>query len=316
MIYVSCQPDSTRFIWEIQTQHINFENNGVDLSKVYALFGFRESPSNELLNLKQQLGSNIILIEDTREDLRYSPSIQPHLLKKFFKSFPNFVNERTFYHDSDVLFTYSGLPNFNEMNETDYWYVSDCRSYLNYDYIIKTGIDILLDMCEIVGISPIVVRRNNNHTGGCHHFIYGTDYTFWDECERVQTKLFELEKKNDFYANQWAICSKNSKENHYKFQYWVMGMIAFQWVAWKRGFDTRIHEDLNFEWGSSYNSYDKSKIFHNAGVLQGNSSLFSKLDYNNKFPYNEDFSRIDKNSNTYFYVKELIKAGKKLGYIK
>ena len=53
MIYLSAQPDETRFIWEIEVQHYNFKQNGIDLKQVYAIFGYKNRPSDELLKLKE-----------------------------------------------------------------------------------------------------------------------------------------------------------------------------------------------------------------------------------------------------------------------
>ena len=178
MIYLSAQPDELRFIWEIQVQHYNFKQNGINPKYIYAIFGYKTKPSIELLKLKEQLDSNIILIEDTRiEPIIYSPTIKPHLLKKFYKIFDNLIDEQCFYHDSDIIFTYNGLPKFDEMVNS--WYVSDSTSYMNYDYIITKGTDVLLDMCEIFSISPNMVRKNNKISGGCQYVFYGTDYDFW-----------------------------------------------------------------------------------------------------------------------------------------
>lgn len=314
MIYLSAQPDDKRFIWEIQVQHTNFELNGVDLSNVYALFGYKGIPSNDLLTLKNQLKSNIILIEDTRLDVSYQPTIRPHIIKKFIQNNPHLEDEKMFYHDSDICFTYKGLPNFEQMNQSDYWFVSDTRSYLNYDYVILKGTDVLLDICEITGVSPLVVRRNKQYTGGCQYFLYGTNYQFWNEVEKVSEQIFKLKDRTEYYKSQWAICSNQPKENYHEFQYWVADMIAVQYLAWKHGFDTRLHQDLEFSWACGINDVDKYKIYHNAGITPQMKSVFFKDAFRNDFPYKYDINTIDKNSNTKFYVQEILKTGKKLGY--
>jgi len=315
MIYMSAQPDEKRFIWEIQVQHTNFENNGIDMSNVYALFGYKDKPSQDLLNLKQQLTSNIIIIEDTRDQVSYVPTVRPHIIKKFLKFYPHLKEEKIFYHDSDICFTYSGLPDFEYMQSKDFWFVSDTRGYLNYDYIILKGTDVLLDISEITGVSPLTVRRNKQFTGGCQYFLHGTDYNFWDEVEKVSEKIFNLNQRDDYYRNQWSICSNQPKEKYHNFQYWVADMIAVQWLAWKHGHETRLHDDLSFSWASGINDYDRHKIYHNAGITSDMNGVFFKDAYKTSFPYNYNIDSIQMNSNTKFYVNEIIKTGKKLGYI-
>ena len=316
MIYLSAQPDETRFIWEVQVQHTNFKNNGVDLSKVYALFGYKGTPSNDLIKLKSQLKSNIILVEDTRDNFTYTPTIRPHIISKFLGYYPHLKKEKMFYHDSDICFTYSGLPDWEYMETSGSWFVSDTRNYLNYDYIVEKGADILLDICEIVGIHPLIVRRNKEHTGGCQYFLYGTDEQFWKDVENMSEKMFRLSDRENIYAIQWAKSSKNPKEQYHPFQYWVADMMTIQLLAWKNGFDTKLHTDLDFSWACGMNhSYGNSKIYHNAGITPEMNNVFFKDAYRNSFPYQIDINSIDENSNTIFYVKEIIKAGKELGYI-
>lgn len=316
MIYLSAQPDETRFIWEVQVQHTNFKNNGIDLKNVYALFGYKGTPSSQLLELKSQLKSNIILVEDTRDNYTYAPTIRPHIISKFLSFYPHLKHEKMFYHDSDICFTYSGLPNWEYMTSSDNWFVSDTRNYLNYDYIVEKGTDILLDICECVGIHPLLVRRNKEHTGGCQYLLYGTNEEFWKQVELTSEKIFRLSDREKIYATQWARCSKSTVDSYHPFQYWVADMMAIQLLAWKNGFDTKIHEDLSFSWACGMNhSYESFKIYHNAGITGDMNKVFFKDAYRNSFPYDIDISSIDSNSNTIFYVKEIIKAGKELGYI-
>lgn len=315
MIYLSAQPDEIRFIWEIEVQHYNFEQNGVNLKDVYAIFGYKNTPSDKLLQLKERLNSNIILIEDTRsESIYYNPTIRPHILKKFFKEYVNLIDEKCFYHDSDIIFTYKGLPNYSEM--FDSWYLSDTMSYLSYEYIMTKGVDVLLDISEIFGISSSLIRRNDRITGGCQYYIFGTDYDFWDEIETKSEQLFKLSFKNEFYAQQWSKISGRPSSEYHPLQWWCADMWAMVFLAWKRGFSTKIHNDLHFSWGCSNGDFDKYKIFHNAGVTSNiNSIAFDKNLYKHHSPYLDDFSYISNDQNTKRYVDEIKRAGKFYGYV-
>lgn len=309
MIYISAQPDELRFIWEIQVQHYNFKQNGIDLRQVYAIFGYKHLPSSELLQLKEQLESNIILIQDTRiEPITYSPTIKPHLLKKFYQQHENLIDTQCFYHDSDIIFTYTGLPKFAEMVNT--WYVSDATSYMNYEYIITKGTDVLLDICEIFAISPAMVRRNNKISGGCQYVFYGTDYDFWQEVETKCEQMFALSHKDTYYAEQWSKISGRPASEYHGLQWWCAEMWATLYMSFKRGFSTNLHQDLSFSWGSSYGDFDKCKIFHNAGIThEMESTAFNKNSYKNRVPYFDNFDHIPEGQNTKKYVEEIKKAG-------
>lgn len=309
MIYISAQPDELRFIWEIQVQHYNFKQNGINLREVYAIFGYKQSPSSELLQLKEQLDSNIILIEDTRDEfLTYNPTIRPHILKKFFRSYENLIDMKCFYHDSDIIFTYTGLPNFTSMQDS--WYVSDTTSYLSYDYIMTKGVDVLLDISEIFGISPSMIRRNDRVTGGCQYYLYGTDYDFWDDVEIKSEQLFKLSNKDTYYAEQWSKMSGRPATEYHGLQWWCADMWCIIFLAWKKGFSTKLHNDLQFTWGCSYGDFDKYKIYHNAGVTSDMETIaFNKNSYKNCVPYFDNFDYIPDAHNTKKYVEEIKKAG-------
>lgn len=317
MIYLSAQPDEVRFRWEIEVQHYNFEQNGIDLKNVYAVFGYRNIPSVELLQLKEKLKSNIILIEDTRnEPIIYTPSIKPHLLKKFYNVYSELIDTKCFYHDSDIIFTYKGLPKFEEMNQI--WYMSDSMSYMNYDYIMTKGSDVLLDICETVGLSPSLLRKNNSITGGCQYVMFGTDYDFWDYVEQKSNEIFMLSYNDDYYKKQWSKISGKPDNEYHGLQWWCAEMWATTFTAWKKGFSTKISNELQFSWGvgNTHGEFDDVKIFHNAGVTsEYEHTAFNKNSYKNRVPYFDDFSYIPNNQNTEKYVEEIKRAGKFYGYL-
>jgi hypothetical protein len=314
MNYISAQPDDFRFWWEIEVQVYNFEKCGINLSNVYSIFSYKGMPSNNLLELKNKLKSNVILFEDTREDnLRYQPTIRPHILKKFFKENEHLIDEKWFYHDSDILFTDN--INFNNMLDSN-WYMSDIKSYLDYNYLISKGADVLLDMCEIFKINPLLFRRNIDCTGGCQYILHGTDYEFWDEVEKNCELIFNLSLKNQQYGIKWGEMSGKQSSEYHENQWWCADLWCVLVQAWKSGFSTKLSDELNFSWASSNGDLKNSKIFHNAGVVgEHGKTAFDKNAFKQKLPYYEDFSYISDESNSKFYANEVINAGKYYGYL-
>lgn len=314
MNYISAQPDEFRFIWEIEVQHYNFEKQGIDLKNVYAIFGYKNKPSDLLVGLKKRLKSNVILIEDTRDyNYEYSPTIRPHILKKFFKENENLIDDRFFYHDSDIIFVDNIL--FNQMNENA-WYMSDIRSYLDYNYISSKGTDVLLDMSEIFRVNPSIFRKNIEGTGGCQYILFGTDYDFWNEVEINCEKIYKLYKNDEYYAKKWSEYSGKNIIDYHKMQWWCSDLWCVLVQAWKYGFNTKLSSELNFSWASGVNDYYRHKIFHNAGITHEMKDFaFDKNSFKEKLPYYEDFSYINDNSNSKHYALLIKEAGKYYGYI-
>jgi hypothetical protein len=83
-----------------------------------------------------------------------------------------------FVHDSDI--TFNSLPNFDELIDDHINYVSDCRGYLNYNYLrscdnryyerhsdkIYNG-QLIREMCDIIGVEPRTIRDQNDNKCVC-----------------------------------------------------------------------------------------------------------------------------------------------------
>jgi hypothetical protein len=316
MKYISAQPDEIRFLWELEVYSYNFIKNGVNPNDIYAIFSVKGNPSEKLLHLMNILPINIFYYEDDRDysKLTYQPTIRPHILKKFFKEYPN-TSDRWFYHDSDIIFTGNGLPNYDDMPMESGWWMSNTLSYLNYDYILSKGIDVVSDICKLFKMKSIILERNNNVTGGCQVILHGVDYTFWEELEIMCAKLYDLSKNDTYYAEKWGEYTGNSMNDYHGLQWWCADMWAIIFLSWKRGFYSNISHDLDFSWASGLNSYNNAKIFHDAGVVgeTGNYS-FDKNRFKHEVPYFTDFSYINPDSNSKYYAKEIIEAGKYYQY--
>jgi len=342
MIFLSAQPDSIYFKWQLEVQFNNFEKIGINLKDVYALVGYKNVISEDFLKFKKDTSANIIFYEDDRKDVKYISSIRPNLIKKFFRDFPKFINEYCFYHDSDIIFR--KLPPFEKWEENGIWSVSDTKSYIGYDYISEKGSDVLLDMCEVVGISPIQVRQNQVFSGGCQYFLTNTDYDFWNKVERDSELMYSLLNKNfEKYEKKWENITnkyvhqikslenklrqfdpnyKSIEETHkdffkyHRIQEWCSDMWAVLFNAWKRNYVTLIRKELDFSWANTPISEDSNYyIFHNAGVTSEDShKYFFKGKYSSKYPYEDDLSNLSTNTCAKYYVNEIIETGFKLGY--
>jgi len=342
MIFLSAQPDSPYFKWQLEVQFNNFEKIGIDLKQVYALIGYRNSISEQFLEFSKSTNANILFYEDERVNVKYISSIRPHLIKKFYKEFPHLSFEYCFYHDSDIIFR--KLPPFENWMDGKTWSVSDTKSYIGYEYICEKGIDVLLDMCEVVNISPMLVRQMQPFSGGCQYFLIGTDYDFWNKVERDCELLYEklntnfdkyektYEKINSRHINNIRnlemrlksldpsyVIDENYNKDYFKYhriQEWCADMWAVLWNAWQKQYLTIIRKELDFSWANTPIELDDNfNIFHNAGILSEDShKYFFKGKYTNKPPYEDDLTNLSQNNCAKFYIEEIIETGKKLGY--
>ena len=314
MIFVSAQPDSIYFHWQVELYLYQFAKHGPEIAdRCYALLGYRGKPTAYAQELATKF-KHVILYEDTRNlsvPNFYIPSIRPHLLKQFFAAHPD-LGASVFYHDSDIFLV--NLPHFELMLEDATSYVSDTISYIGYDYIkgcqdrykaVHTALpenDLINKMCECVGISSELVKINQPNSGGAQYLLKNIDAAFWTEAETACQTLYALTKVYDV-AHPIAA----------GLQIWTADMWIVLWLLWKRGSQTRIHKELDFSWGTyTAKDYHTINIFHLAGVTSDNcKGKFYKGAYTNKNVFKEYFrdktifDEIDKNNATHEYVKIL-----------
>lgn len=315
LIFVSAQPDSVYFHWQVELYLYQFAKHGPEVaSRCYALLGHRgdqpTSYAKELAEKVKATGAHVICYKDSRNlsvPNYYIPSIRPHLLKQFFAEYPE-LGANVFYHDSDIFLV--KLPRFDLLLNDPTNYVSDTISYIGYDYIkgcadrykakhpeVK---DLIQVMCDCVGISAETVKANQAGSGGAQYLLKNVDAAFWAEAETACQALYSATATYD----------RTHKIDHGGLQIWTADMWVVLWLVWKRGSTTKVHKELDFSWATySVTDYHKFPIFHLAGITGDNcKGKFYKGAYTNKNIFTEYlknkalFDDIDKNSATYEYV--------------
>lgn len=310
MIFISAQPDEVYFHWQVELYLYQFSKHGI-LNDCYALFGYRDQPSKELLELSEKY-KNVKMYKDTREDTSYAPSIRPHLLKKFFQEHPE-LSDAVFYHDSDIFIV--KMPNFSQMMKDDICYLSDTISYIGYKYIsdcaqrykdIHNDLnddDVFYKMCECMNIDPELVKSNEDNSGGAQYLLKGLGYDFWNDCEKDCVKLYYFFED---YVSKYPI------DHH--IQKWTVDMWVVLWNCWKYGKETRIHKELDFSWAvDDVSIYHDKNIFHLAGITgendsdKFNKSKYTKINVMEEYKKNPTiFNHISETNATYEYIKVLL----------
>jgi hypothetical protein len=306
------QPAQLYFAWQLEVMLTNFESLGIHKNhSIEIICAYRDSlhDNNEVITLIQKLEERFFDVaefyfyKDTRVDQEYISSIRPNMLKQHFEAYPHLKNNAIFYHDCDIVFTeYPLFLDDPDFIQNDYNYVSDTRFYLNYDYVISKGDIVLQKMCDIVGISPALVKANNDNAGGAQYILKNIDHTFWDKVERDCRKLFV-----DITALNNKI--KEVDPKYHELQIWCADMWAIVWNLWIRDMETKIIPELTFVWATDNAiRWNEAFIYHSAGIVaEVQDKSFFKGAFINKLPYDESGDGYNTETCVYKYF-QIIKS--------
>jgi hypothetical protein len=283
--FVCAQPAIKYYLWQVEVMINNFIKMGVNPNSIdivcWAENGVIPDEWSKLASCYSSV--RFFFYNDTRQSKVYTSSIRPNILKQHWLANPHLRNEAIFYHDCDIVFTkpISEWISDNMIND-NIWYGSDCRWYLDYNYILSKGEDVLDKMCYIIELEKDIVKENQLNTIGAQYIMKNVNYHFW---EMVETHCEAL------YIEITNLNTEKKKENptYHELQIWCADMWALLWNAWNRGIETKVLGNLQFSWATSTKEdWDRFNIFHNAGVTSNGKGLFYKADYMNSLPYTDE----------------------------
>jgi hypothetical protein len=282
MKWISAQPATIYYAWQVEVYINNFVENGVSPADIHVLFLVDGEIPNEIKVLQRNypfIAFHFYI--DNRLDKSYIPSIYFNAVKQHFKSHPELENEIIMFHDSDTILLKPFEQSWELLgNKT--WYFSDTNSYINYDYIMHKGEDVYQRMLDIVGIDGIIPKICNSNSGGAQHLIKNSTYSFWNKVEKDSIQLYKM-----FCDTEHLYQKKH--ENDYPIQKWTAGMWSLLWNSWYFGNEVKVTDKLNFCWATDKIEDSEGKQFlHNAGVTEDRQDLFFKGNYTNTLPYNRN----------------------------
>lgn len=291
MIFLSAQPDTPYFIWQVELQLFNLQSKGWAIKKVHILFaydlGIGENHDIEKLK-RSHPEHNIFSYSDTRENKIYPSTIRPHIITKHLDRFPHLFKESIFYIDSDVIFR--ELPDFNLLLKDDKWYASDTNSYMNYKLIIDAlGYQVFSEMCHVIGITPEQVIQHEINTGGAQYIIKDIPIGFWTKVEQDSLNLYEY---------LYKLLYENTDHNFFEkksIDIWLTEMWVVCWNAILINKPFIVHPDLNFSWANQKIEYWKNThMLHYTGSPQKHT--FHKTNYILFSPFYANLSHISDNT--------------------
>ncbi|OPC40695.1 hypothetical protein [Elizabethkingia miricola] len=309
MLFLSAQPDSTYFIWQLEIQLRNFRSFKIIKEQIHIIIGY-DTVVGLKEDFKKFIEDNInfaqfYIYPDTRVNSLYASSIRPHLLEKHWMKFPNLKNEIIFYYDSDILLTRKW--NIEKELADHINYISNTRSYLDSEYILShSNQNILEQMCGVVGIDSGKVIENDCNSGGAQYILKNIDEIFWRKVYKDSETIFELLSNYNSDEAQKEALNKNYKSN--RIQAWCADMWGVLWNLWYYEKEVRIHSELDFSWPTEpIEQWHIKAIQHYSGPHIDKRNFFYKRDYVNHFPWYDDNLYSIPNISCSYYIVQHIK---------
>lgn len=281
---VTCIPDALYLEWQAELLHNNCRTHGRACT---ILIGFRGRPGEYAQRLAHDCGA--ILIEDTRPDPIYAPSLQPHLLSTYHHPGPLLLV------DSDVYFkTFDNLPVTDGCSVI----ASDCGSYLNADYLDGCDPDLLQQICDIAGLPTSAVRNCPQAPGAQYLLPHLFDREFWQRIEANSTAMYRL-----LASYRCSI---------HPVQVWTASMWAIWFELLRRESSNEIHMTtspaLDFAFGCDpIERWRQTDILHMAGVTRNMEDLgfFHKGSYTERPPWECDLSHVTPSNCSWVYAQAI-----------
>jgi hypothetical protein len=316
IIYVTAQPDVPYFHWQVELYVHNFISLGIDPKQIHVIFSLPNGAKERTKSSKRldRLGCNIHFYEDERNKKHYIPSIKPYLISRWLKDFPNH-GKIFFLHDSDIIFR--EIPNFEVLLNDEISYLSDTISYIGYNYIKdccneyerqhpeSENLQLLKEMCGVIGIDTDIVKENQENSGGGQYLIKNTGWEIWNkiylDCATLYDQMLDYQRRFPIHRGQ--------------IQFWTAEMWSTLWNLWNFGIRTSVAKELEFCWATdNIDRYEQTPILHMAGVTDDlKSSKFYKGEYIDVNPIEKlrenpiYFDYIDVDSCTIKYI-EIMKS--------
>jgi hypothetical protein len=165
-------------------------------------------------------------------------------------------------------------------------------------YVKSKGLNIFEEMCNIVGIDPLLVEKEEENSGGAQYIMKNVTPEFWDKVERDSEALTE-------YFNK-KVVEYHHIPNYHPIQSWTADMWAVLWNGWLFGNEIKTVPEMDFCWPTDdIKRWNKMQIFHNAGVVNNMQGLFQKAMFRLGYPINLNLDDFDKNKCSYNYVLEI-----------
>ena len=311
MRYIMSQTTVTKFRWQLEVAITNLTSLGVSPKDIFVIF--IDAPDGDISTpsfIKDKYKVNVYQYApdyDGFNKYRYIPYVKPWGLYRFFSENPKEIPYTYMYQDSDVV--YRELIDESNLNvDSLHWTGSETGSYTGLAYIKSKGDNILKQMADYIGISPSIIEGLGDHVPGAQLVINTPDPQWFKASAELSQKLYyylgtlEPEYK-ELYKQQ-------GRPEEYVIQRWTAQMWTDVWIPASHGVQMRVSPEMDFCFATdTMETMNQRKIYHDAGVTDTDHDMFFKGKYDHGLsPFGQDFSYVNKNKASAFYVKAIEKV--------
>ena len=311
MRYIMCQTDVTKFSWQLEVAITNLTALGVSPKDIFVILV--DAPDGDIATGSRIANKYHVNVHQYAPDYanwakyHYIPYVKPWGLYRFFEDHPEEIPYTYMYQDSDVV--YRELIDESKLYiDAKHWIGSDTGSYTGLSYIKSKGEELVKLMADKVGVSPDTLEALGDTVPGAQ-LIFNSPDTEWFKASAIKSQelykwLTEIEPE---YKHKY---SEAGNPDEYPIQRWTAQMWTDIWIPADNGVHMGVSPELDFCFATDdMETMNTRKIYHDAGVSSDDKDMFYKGQYDHgKTPFGEDFSFVNKNKASYFYVKAIEKV--------
>ena len=286
--------DRDYFLWQQEVQCFHMKENFKDLKLEVVILHETEEPSIWAKKLSEKFNVSIYKITNDSPEgykaqfkplgtyLRISDTLKPTL-------------ENVLSIDSDVIL--NKHIDYHNLLESNSWKMSDCSSYLNYDYLKKNlSDDQIRQLGDIVGISLDEIKSMNN--------VGGAQYIYSNVTENKEI----IKKIADDSVKMYSLLEEFVNSGS-KIQKWTAEMWSQAWNIHKSHEYVIEKDSMSFAWATTpISEKNKYAFTHFAGSPQ-EEGTFRKTKHGGNI-FKEDLKYVTYKENCAYHWFTLIEKYK------
>lgn len=313
MRYIMCQTNVTKFSWQLEVAITNLTSLGVSPKDIFVIL--IDAPDGDIATearIKTKYNVNTYQYAPDYfnwDKYHYIPYVKPWGLYRFFTDHPEDIPYTYMYQDSDVI--YRELVDESKLHiNAKNWIGSETGSYTGLSYIESKGKELVKLMADQVGVRESTIRDLGDSVPGAQIIFNSPDPEWFKQSSLKAQELYEyLSAIEPEYQHRYA---EEGKPDEYPIQKWTAQMWTDVWIPANNGVNFTTSPELDFCFATDdMETMLKRKIYHDAGVTSNKEDMFFKGQYDQgKTPFGEDFSFVNKDKASYFYIKAIEKVQK------
>lgn len=287
--------DRDYFLWQQEVQCFHMQENFKELNFEVVILHETKEPSEWAKKLaKNHKVSTYKIVNESTEKykgqykqlgayLRINDSLKPKL-------------ENVLAIDSDVIL--NKHMDYHTLLESNTWKMSDCSSYLNYDYLKKNLTDKQISqMGDVVGITLDEIKSMN--------VVGGAQYIYPNVTENKDI----IKKMSNDAVKMYSLLNE-FVENGSKIQKWTADMWSQAWNIHKLGNYTVEKESMSFAWATTPIKERNNYTFTHFAGAPSEEGSFKKTKHTHNI-FKDDLSYVMFRDNCSYHWYELIEKYKK-----